>query len=128
LRESPIDIGLDVPITFDIFIKGLIAVIVDECLASETKISTPYGDKNIEELQAGDTVWSFNESIQQFVPDTVEKLHHNLSISSEEKMFEIEMENGATIQITGNHKVLTQRGWIKVKYLSLQDEIYNYKT
>lgn len=31
LRESPIDVGLDQPVTFDKFIQGVVAVIVDEC-------------------------------------------------------------------------------------------------
>jgi superfamily II DNA or RNA helicase len=31
LKESPIDIGLDRPVTFDRFIQGVVAVIVDEC-------------------------------------------------------------------------------------------------
>ena len=45
--------------------------------------------------------------------------------SLSEDMFEITLENGDKIKITGNHKVMTQNGWKEVKYLNETDEILN---
>ena len=41
-------------------------------------------------------------------------------------MYELEMENGTTIKITGNHKVLLDNGlWKKVEDLNENDNIIN---
>jgi len=126
LRQNPIDIGADEPVTFAQFTQGIVAVVVDECLAPGTKILTPFGERAIETLSPGDTVFSYNEECNEFVVDEVIKLHHNLSTSLEEKMYEIELENGEILRITGNHKVLTQRGWIQSKDLVITDEILHF--
>ena len=127
LTQTPIDIGLDEPVTFANFTQGVVAVIIDECVAAGTKISTPNGKVNIEDLKMGDWVYSYNENTQQFELDEVVKLHHNMMISSPEKMFKIVMEDDTFIEITGNHKVLTTRGWIEAKYLLVTDEILSFK-
>ena len=126
LRQSAIDIGVGEPVTFADFIDGVQAIIVDECLSAGTKILGPTGERNIESLKKGDLVFSYNEESKVFIIDEVEELYHNMSISSDEKMFEIELENGKTIQITGNHKVLTRRGWIRTDELKISDEIFNF--
>jgi intein/homing endonuclease len=41
-------------------------------------------------------------------------------------MYEFEMENGVKIQITGNHKMLTDRGWICAQDIEETDNIYSY--
>lgn len=126
LKESPIDIGLDEPVTFQKFTQNVTAVIVDECLAPGTKISTPKGLKNIENLNIGDDVYSYDETSKKFVIEKIIDVYHNMEISKNEKMYELVMENGNKLHITGNHKVLTQRGWIEAKHLLLTDEIINF--
>ena len=55
----------------------------------------------------------------------VEYVYHGLSKG--EKLYSLEMEDGTTLKITGNHKVLTQRGWVRVDELNCDDDIKTLK-
>lgn len=108
---------------FNRFQRG--ALIVDECLSKGTKIKTPYGNKNIEDIQPGDKVISFNETTQEFETDNVIKLHENLMKSESADMIQLEFDDGSSIQITDNHKVMTKRGWVEAGDLNEDDEVFS---
>jgi intein/homing endonuclease len=55
--------------------------------------------------------------------DTVVKQHINLTNSSIEKMYKLEFDNGSIIEVTGNHKFLTNQGWVRVDELTKNHEI-----
>jgi hypothetical protein len=42
-------------------------------------------------------------------------------------MFELEFDNGNKIQVTGNHKFLTDQGWIRADELTHEHDIINKK-
>ena len=113
-------------VPFSDFIDGVVCVIIDECLAPGTLISTPSGKRPIESLAPGDSIISFNEQTQQFVVDEVVKLHINLMKSDSAEMYEFELEDGSTLQITGNHKMLTGRGWVEARHVTEGDNIQSY--
>lgn len=113
-------------IPFNEFIEGVVCIMVDECLAPGTMVMTPTGEALIESLSTGDKVISFNEESKSFVVDEVVKLHTNLSKSESVEMYEFEMEDGSKIQITGNHEVLTDRGWVEARDLNEGDNIVSY--
>lgn len=105
------------------FMDGVVCVIVDECFAPGTLVLTPTGYVKIETLKPGDRVVNFSENLQQFKVDEVVKLHKNLTTSESEKMYELEFDNGKTVTVTGNHKFLTNRGWVRADELTEDDEI-----
>lgn len=113
-------------VPFGDFIDGVCCVIIDECLAPGTLISTPLGKRPIELMQPGDSIVSFDEESSQFVVDEVVKLHTNLMTSNSAEMYEFELENGTTLQITGNHKMLTDRGWVEARDVTEGDNIQSY--
>lgn len=113
-------------IPFADFIENVTCVIIDECLAPGTMIQTPSGQVAIETLRAGDNVISYNEQEKKFIVDEVVKLHTNLSKSNSAEMYEFEMEDGSKIQITGNHKMLTARGWVEARNITENDDIFSY--
>jgi len=113
-------------IPFEDFIDGVVCIMVDECLAPGTLIKTPTGEVPIETLQPGDKVFSFNEQTKEFIIDEVVKLHTNLPKSNSAEMYEFEMEDGSKIQITGNHKMLTDRGWVEARDITENDNIISY--
>ena len=113
-------------IPFGDFIDGVVCVIIDECLAPGTLISTPTGKRPIESMKPGDSIISFDEESKQFVIDEVVKLHTNLMKSDSAEMYEFELEDGATLQITGNHKMLTDRGWVEARDVTEGDNIQSY--
>lgn len=116
----------EAPVPFSDFIEDVVCVMIDECLAPGTMIMTPSGEVPIETLRPGDKVFSFNEETQIFIIDEVVKLHINLSNSSSAEMYEFDMEDGGKIQITGNHKILTGRGWIEAREVVDGDDIISY--
>jgi len=97
---------------------------VDECLAPDTQITMNDGTtKNICEVQPGDVVLTYNETDDGFEPNVVVKQHENMMISSTEDFFELEFDNSTIIQVTGNHKILTNRGYVRADSLQPDDEI-----
>lgn len=109
-------------------VNGTIGILFDECLDENTLITMGDGStKRIKDCTVGDKVIVYNEEIKEFAEDEVESVYVNLYPSKEEDMYEIEMEDNTTIKITGNHKVLTNRGWLMVKELTENDEIIDYK-
>lgn len=103
----------------------VICIIFDECFAGDTLITMADGTtKKIKECQPGDKIISLNEKTNVYEVDEIIKRHKNLN--SYENMYEIQLENDKIIQVTGNHKLLTKKGWKEVKNLSLEDELISY--
>ena len=110
------------------FAEGISSVIVDECFASDTLITTPSGKIPIKNLTPGDKVINFCEKTQVYKEDTIIKVHENLTYSLSEKMLELEFDNGTIIQVTANHKFLTDKGWIRADQLTNELEIIDINT
>jgi hypothetical protein len=103
--------------------RGSRVLIVDECLHPETEITLwDNSTKKIKDIQVGDLVKTINEQSGEIENKPVVKLHHNLNKGAQ--MYEIEMNNGDILRITGNHKVKISDGsWKKVEDLNEDDEI-----
>ena len=107
--------------------RGAKVLIVDECLHPDTPI-TLFDDstKRIIDVVPGDLVKTINEESGEIEIKPVVKLHHNLNKG--EQMYEVEMDNGDILKITGNHKVkLIDGSWKKVEDLDEEDEILYIK-
>lgn len=103
-------------------------VIVDECFHPDTPIKTPEGYKKIKDFKVGDRVVNFDENCGVYKEDIVVEVYKNLTISSNEKFFEITFDNEVIIKVTGNHKFLTRnRGWVRADELTDMDDIENYE-
>ena len=107
------------------FIEDVVLVIVDECFSGDSKVLTTTGYKAIKDIQQGDKVINYSETTKEFKVDTVIKQHKNLTNSHSEKMYELEFDNGIKIQVTGNHKFLTNLGWCRADELTISHEIKN---
>lgn len=105
------------------FLDGVVCVMVDECFAPGTPVLTPSGYVPIESLCGGDVVINYNENTGEFKHDTVVKLHSNLTHSASEKMYRLRMDNGTFIDVTGNHKFLTDCGWVRADELTPEHNI-----
>jgi hypothetical protein len=98
-------------------------VITDECLHPDTMISMSDGTfKKISEVNEGDLVLTTNDDTLEIESKEVDFVYHNLSKGNQ--MFELEMEDGTILRVTGNHKVKLITGEYKrVDELTLDDEI-----
>jgi len=71
------------------------------CSPAGTKINTPAGEKNIEDLQFGDTVLGFDGEhvCEQEIKECYRSPYNG-------EIIEIEMENGRTLLLTPEHPVI----------------------
>lgn len=95
-------------------------VIVDECFPAGTKINTPNGYVNIEDIKIGDIVYSYNHSCgiieEKEVDETFKKNITNL--------ITITLSNGKKIECTENHPFYTNNGYVKAIDLKRSDIVY----
>ena len=101
-------------------------VCIDECLHPDTLITMEdFSKKKIKDIKKEEKVWTYNENKNVYEIKEIDFVYKNLSKNNQ--MFEIEMEDGSILNITGNHKVLTkENGWVKVDELSKEEEIISF--
>jgi len=100
------------------FLENVSTVIIDECFTGHMLVQTPNGKIPIKELRSGDAVINFCEKTQQFKEDTIVKVHRNLVNSMSSTMLELTFSNNARVEVTHNHKFLTNNGWIRADQLT----------
>lgn len=91
----------------------------DHCLTGDTQVETLFGARKIKNLVGKiGLVWGYKNGKRVLRPFFgVRKTQKNQPI------LKITCENGKVIRCTGEHKVLTNRGWVRAKYLKESDEI-----
>lgn len=91
------------------------------CIVGETLIHTTNGYVPIKDLVGTEG------SIETINPITKEKCikrYFNVCKTQENaKIIKLEFENGEIIQLTSNHPVLTDRGWVEAGNLTLEDNV-----
>jgi intein/homing endonuclease len=102
------------------------AVVVDECLHPDSIVTMADGSKKkISEVKEGDWVKTTNDNTLQIENRKVDYIYKNLSKGNQ--MYELEMEDGSSIKITGNHKVKLSSGIYKrVDELTESDDILSF--
>jgi len=101
-------------------------VIVDECLHPDSLIKM--GDnttKKISDVVIGDEVWTTNDITGDLEINKVDYIYKNLS--SHEHLYELELEDGSILELTGNHKVkLSDKSYKRVDELTGSEDIITY--
>lgn len=84
-------------------------IIVDECFVAGTKIMTPNGEKDIELLRCGDTVYNAGG------------IGEVLSVSAKpaDETYLLEFSDGKSIECTANHPFFTDQGWQQARELEV---------
>jgi hypothetical protein len=80
------------------------------CFAAGTKVSTPNGDANIEDIKTGDSVYAYDFEGHKVVEEKVENIHQNFTYH----WVEIEVD-GETVLATKSHPfwVESEQRWFK---------------
>jgi hypothetical protein len=112
-------------VTIGEFVENVVCVMVDECFSGDSLVLTVDGYKPIKDVAVGDVIINYSETAKEFKTDTVVKQHINLTNSESEKMYKLEFDNGTIIEVTGNHKFLTNLGWCRADELTENHEIIN---
>lgn len=96
----------------------------DHCLTGETLVETTNGSIPISELVGKiGYVHCFDEKSGKPIISTF----HDVRQTGIEEIFEICLEDGRTLKCSGEHPVLTQRGWVQADALTDGDEIINIR-
>ena len=88
----------------------------DHCLTGDTVVNTIFGRKEIKTLvgKVG-LVWSYNEKLKK---KCIRPFFGVRKTMENQPILKITLENGKIIKCTPDHKILTDKGWIKAKYLN----------
>lgn len=91
------------------------------CITGDTLVMAENGEKPISELvNTSGKVWSYN--IDTNKPEL--KPYKNCSLTQHNaKIYRIELENGKYIRCTGNHPILTEKGYKRADELTSEDRI-----
>lgn len=89
------------------------------CLIEGTLVTTPFGQKRVEEIRDGDLIISYDLDNDQL---EIDRVVDTFQFQSQE-VYEVCTELGS-ILVTGEHLFYTKnRGWVKVKHLNQDDEL-----
>jgi len=95
-------------------------VVVDECFPKGTRINTPKGYINIEDLKIGDSVYSYNHKTKEI---EIKEIDYLFSKDSNDLM-EINIYDNKKIICTKNHPIYTNEGYIEAQNLKKGDVVY----
>lgn len=90
------------------------------CLTGDTQIKTPYGYKEIKDLIPGEEIYSYDIEADCEVLTTFDSWGETDIV---DEYYEIETFDGSIIHCTGDHRILTNRGYVAAKDLLESDEI-----
>jgi hypothetical protein len=104
------------------FFERFGALCIDECIKKDSLITMADGTtKQIKDLQIGEKILTINEkNVKETKENIILKIYKNLN---REDKYEIKLENGKKLTITGNHIIYTKRGKIRIDKLNMKDEI-----
>lgn len=94
-------------------------VVVDECFPKGTKISTPEGYKNIEDINIGDYIYTYNHKLNKVEIEKVDYLFNK----DVDDLIKIKHSYGSFV-CTPNHPIYTNRGYIRADELLEGDVLY----
>lgn len=90
------------------------------CMCENTNVILSNGTgKRIEDLEKYDELFAFDEIKKILTNTIIDKIFQGET----EEIYKLELEDGNNLKITGEHLILTQRGWIKIKDLQITDEV-----
>ena len=89
------------------------------CFVKGTKVLTQKGLSNIEELEVGDIVYTYNEETWELEEKAIEKTFINPAY----EITTLTFENGEEIENTIYHPYYTEEGWKETKDLKVGDKV-----
>lgn len=97
----------------------------NHCLTGDTLVNTTDGEKRIDSLVGTTgTVFCYDEESER----AATALFFDVRRTGIEEIFEIETEDGRVIRASGEHPILTRRGWVRARELEESDEILEVST
>ena len=91
-----------------------------KCIPKNSLVTFADGSNvQIQNVKVGDLLFGYNEK-----ENTIEKTKVlDLKSFGKEPLLKITLNNGYVLKVTDEHKIMTRRGWVESKYLTINDEI-----
>ena len=93
------------------------------CITGDAEVMTAWGvmrlDSIVNEQMLGLEIVSYNEETGEIEPDTIEAV----TCTGVKEVLELELEDGKKIELTSDHRVMTNRGWVEAGQLTMNDQI-----
>jgi hypothetical protein len=113
---------LDMEETDTFFLHGTninIKLLTHNCFVEGTQISIEGGHKNIEDIQPGDAILTWDESSKEIKDGVVTKISKALA----NDLVRLTFENSIVVNTTSEHPFYVEnKGWVKAKDLEFGDE------
>lgn len=87
------------------------------CFCANTKIKTPQGEKNIEDLKDGDSVYAYDLTNNCYIESPISN-----TFFKKDDVYEIKTDFN-NIRVSKDQLIYTLNGWIKAKDLTTNDKI-----
>ena len=84
-----------------------------KCLTPDARVFTDKGIRQIGDLSVGDRVWSGSKFVEV----------RDFYVNPETDILKVKLHSGAVIKGRPDHKVKTERGWVELNQLTLNDRI-----
>ena len=110
IKESGMSLILDV-----FAAKGATTV----CFPAGTKVHTQWGLADIEKLEVGVPVLTYNEETGEQEYKKVKKVMRRMTL----RMCALELSNGTTIEVTPEHRFFSNGEWIPIEELNVNDTL-----
>lgn len=95
-----------------------------QCLTEDALIKTNHGNKKIVDLELNDKVISYDEESGSYLYSDFRNLRKT---GDSDLLYHINISDGREIVCTGNHQILTDRGYVRADELETTDFIMEYK-
>jgi hypothetical protein len=90
-----------------------------KCFVAGTKVKTPSGYRNIEDIRPGDRVLSYNETTKRLEVQTVAQTF----IRKTDRIYTLVYDTGTKLQTTATHPFYIEgKGWVKAADLHIGDD------
>lgn len=88
------------------------------CFVGSTKILTPSGQVRIDSLKKGDVILSWSEAAQELVERRISAVKNH---KQPKTIWVLDVDDMTSIEMTANHKFLTQEGWKAARLIKAGD-------
>ena len=107
----------------DLRLSSICTVGCNVCFVPGTKISCSNGNRNIEDVSVGSVVSSYNEETKQQeycgVIETYKREYRR-------DIIVLTLDDGTDVKMTPNHRIYTNRGWVRADELLDTDEVLKF--
>ena len=91
------------------FFENFDCIVVDECVAGYSELNTLDGPRLLKDVNVGDFVQAADSSGNIVYDRVINKWD-----KGERKVYTLELDNGYSVDCTGNHRIFTNVGWLTV--------------